>query len=84
MHRPGEAQADYGEADCIAHGMLTHGSHLRLSFPSSNTGFVQLVPGQNSECLFEALIAICAEIAGVLVRLWLSRQQGAVLFSIPL
>lgn len=78
VHRPGEAQVDFGEADYIEHGSLIHGSYLSLSFPASNAGFVQLVPGQNSECLFEALIAIFACIGGVPVRLWFDNATAVV------
>lgn len=34
------------------------GAYLVRSFPESNAGFLLLVPVQNSECLFEGLIAI--------------------------
>lgn len=64
-HFPGEAEADFGEADYYHHGERVAGSYLTLSFPGSNAGFLQLAPGQNSECLFEGLIAIFEYLGGV-------------------
>jgi transposase len=70
VHRPGEAQVDFGEADYVLQGTLVHGFYLSVSFPYSNAGFVQVVPGENTECLFEALIAIFLWIGGIPARLW--------------
>ena len=77
-HRGGEAQVDFGEADYILDGTLVHGSYLSVSFPFSNAGFLQLVPGQNAECLFEALMAIFVWIGGVALRLWFDNASTIV------
>jgi transposase len=65
QHIPGEAQADFGEADWLQNGARVHGSYLVLSFPASNAGFLQLTPGQNQECLFEALLTLFDAVGGV-------------------
>jgi transposase len=78
VHRPGEAQVDFGEADYILQGTLVHGFYLSVCFPYSNAGFLQVVPGQNTECLFQALIAIFLFIGGIPVRLWLDNASTMV------
>jgi transposase len=78
VHRPGEAQVDFGEADYILQGTLVHGFYLSVSFPYSNAGLVQVVPGENTECLFEALIAIFLWIGGIPVRLWFDNASTIV------
>jgi hypothetical protein len=45
--RPGEVQADFGEADFYENGRLHHGHYLNLSFPYSNQGYFQLFKGEN-------------------------------------
>jgi len=77
-HRPGEAQADFGEADYYENGKRTSGAYLILSFPSSNAGAGQLVPGQNSECLVEALIALFRFLGGVPTRIWFDNASTMV------
>jgi transposase len=49
-----------------------------VSFPHSNAGFVQVVPGENTECLFEALIAIFLFIGGIPLRLWVDNASTMV------
>jgi len=78
VHRRGEAQVDFGEADYEQKGTLVHGFYLSVSFPFSNAGFVQVVPGENTECLFEALMAIFLFIGGIPVRLWLDNASTLV------
>lgn len=78
VHRPGEAQVDFGQADYILQGTLVHGFYLSVSFPYSNAGFVQVVPGENTECLFEALIAIFLFIGGIPGRLWFDNASTMV------
>jgi len=57
-HTPGEAQADFGDADFYENGRHYRGKSLTLSFPHSNKGYTQLFKGENQECLFEGLKAI--------------------------
>lgn len=51
IYIPGEAQADFGEADFYENGALLHGYHLNLSFSYSNSGYMQLFKGENLEYL---------------------------------
>jgi transposase len=78
VHRAGEAQVDFGEADYLLQGTLVHGCYLSVSFPYSNAGFLQVIPGENTECLFEALIAIFLFIGGIPVRLWFDNASTMV------
>ena len=78
VHRSGEAQVDFGEADYELAGTLVHGFYLSVSFPYSNAGFLQLVPGENTECLFEALMGIFTCIGGIPARLWFDNASTVV------
>jgi len=49
------AQADFGKFHAFKNGALTAFQYLVLSFPYSNAGFAQVLPGENSECLLEGL-----------------------------
>jgi transposase len=49
------AQADFGKFHAFRNGCLTAFQYLVLSFPYSNAGFAQVLPGENSECLLEGL-----------------------------
>ena len=52
---PGEAQADFGEADFYVLGVRTRLSYFVLTFPFSNVGLAQVFPGENAECVCQAL-----------------------------
>ena len=52
---PGIAQADFGEADFYIGGVRTRLSFFVLSFPFSNVGIAQVFPGENAECVCQAL-----------------------------
>ena len=52
---PGEAQADFGEADFAVVGARRRMSFFVLSFPFSNMGFAQVFPSENAECVCQAL-----------------------------
>jgi transposase len=77
-HIPGEAQADFGDADFYENGKLFGGKYLNLSFPHSNKGYFQLYRGENQECLFEGLIAIFEHIGGVPYRIWFDNASTIV------
>lgn len=77
-HIPGEAQADFGDADYYENGKLFGGKYLNLSFPYSNKGFFQLFRGENQECLFEGLTAIFEYIGGVPQRIWFDNTKTIV------
>lgn len=78
VHRVGEAQVDFGEADFVENGTLYHGAYLVVSFPTSNAGYVQLFKGQNLECLLTGLIAIFLHIGGVPLRVWFDNASTMV------
>lgn len=46
---PGEAQADFGEADVLSDGNLITIKYLVLSFPASNAGYMQAFSGETAE-----------------------------------
>jgi len=77
-HIPGEAQADFGDAEYYENGRLYSGKYLNLSFPFSNKGFLQLFKGENQECLFEGLKTIFKHIDGVPVRIWFDNASTMV------
>lgn len=77
-HIPGEAQADFGEAEYYENGRLYSGKYLNLSFPYSNQGYFQLFKGENQECLFEGLISIFEHIGGVPARIWFDNTRTIV------
>lgn len=67
--RPGEAQADFGEADLCVMGKRQQLSFFVLSFPYSNVGFAQVFPSENSECVCQALKQVFEHIGGVPSRI---------------
>ncbi len=77
-HIPGEAQADFGDADLYENGRLYNGKSFNLSFPNSNKGYVQLFKGENQECLFEGLKTIFEHIGGVPTRIWFDNASTIV------
>lgn len=77
-HIPGEAQADFGDADFYENGKLYSGKYLNLSFPYSNRGYIQLFKGENQECLFEGLKTIFEHIGSVPVRIWFDNASTMV------
>jgi transposase len=62
---PGEAQADFGEADFLERGETVRKKYLTLSFPYSNDSFSQVFGGENAECVGQGLKDIFAYIGGV-------------------
>jgi len=77
-HIPGEAQADFGDAEYYENGRLYSGKYINLSFPYSNKGYFQLFKGENQECLFEGLIAIFEHTGGVAQRIWFDNASAMV------
>lgn len=55
---PGEAQADFGEADFLVQGQLKRLYYLVLSFPHSNHSYVQVFAGETAECVCQGLLAM--------------------------
>ena len=52
---PGEAQADFGEADFYVGGVRRRMLYFVVTFPYSNVGLAQVFPGQNAECVCQGL-----------------------------
>ena len=79
IHRPGEAQADFGTADFVENGKLYKGAkYLVLSFPYSNGAYFQLNYGENLECLLEGLQAIFRYMGGVPTEIWFDNTKTIV------
>ena len=78
VHRPGEAQADFGSADFKENGTLYSGKYLVVSFPYSNGGYLQLNYGENMECLLEGLTAVFRHIGGVPTEIWFDNTSTIV------
>lgn len=73
---PGEAQADFGEADFAVFGTKRRLSFFVLSFPYSNMGFAQVFPGENAECVCQALKQIFEYAKGVPTRIVFDNATG--------
>ncbi len=79
IHRPGEAQADFGTADFYENGHhYRERKYLVLSFPFSNGGYLQLNYGENTECLLEGLRTIFEHIGGVPTEIWFDNTRTIV------
>ena len=74
--QPGEAQADFGEADFLVRGVKRRLSYFVLAFPYSNTGIAQVFPGENAECVCQALRNIFEHVAGVPRRIVFDNAAG--------
>jgi len=72
------AQADFGKFHAFRNGCLTGFQYLVLSFPYSNAGFAQVLPGENSECLLEGLKWIFEYIGSVPQRIRFDNLTAAV------
>lgn len=73
---PGEAQADFGEADFYILGVRTRLSYFVLTFPFSNVGFAQVFPGENAECVCQALRNIFEFLGGVPTKIVFDNAAG--------
>lgn len=73
---PGEAQADFGEAEFFVLGTKKRLSYFVLSFPYSNVGLVQVFPGENAECVCQALKNIFEYVKGVPTRIVFDNATG--------
>jgi len=77
-HPMGHAQADFGEFYAFRDDSLTAFQYLVLSFPYSNAGFAQVLPGENSECLLEGLKWIFQHLGGVPHKIRFDNLSAAV------
>lgn len=73
---PGEAQADFGEADFYVNGIRRRLSFFVLTFPFSNVGLAQIFSGENAECVCQALVNIFEYIGGVPTRIVFDNAAG--------
>ena len=72
----GEAQADFGETDFIINEVKKRIYYFVLSFPHSNVGLAQVLPGENAECVCQGLKAIFEFIGGVPNRIVFDNATG--------
>jgi transposase len=73
---PGEAQADFGEADILQGGIKRAIKYLCLSFPNSNGAFIQNFGGETAECVCQGLMDIFHHIGGVPRRIVFDNAGG--------
>jgi transposase len=73
---PGEAQADFGEADLIEAGVKRSVKYLTMSFPCSNGGYLQTFGGETAECVAQGLLDIFDHIGGVPRRIVFDNASG--------
>lgn len=73
---PGEAQADFGEADFHLSGTRVRMHYFVLAFPYSNVGFARVLPGENAECVCEGPKKIFEYIGGVPERIVFDNATG--------
>ena len=73
---PGEAQADFGEADVFIKSQRTRVHYFVLVFPHSNVGICQVFPAENAECCMEGLKACFEWLGGVPRRVVFDRASG--------
>jgi transposase len=78
VHKAGEAQVDFGDAQFYEHGILHNGKYLNVVFPQSNQGFLQLFYGENAECFYEGLRNIFVYIGGIPNKIWLDNMSVVV------
>jgi len=74
--KPGEAQADFGEADVIEDGSKRMVKYLALSFPASNAAYVQVFGGETAECVAQGLKDIFEHLDGVSSRIVFDNATG--------
>ena len=78
-HPPGCAQVDFGEFKYYDALEQAHTGHaLIVSFPSANTGWMQVFKAENQECLLTGLKHIFYHIGGVPIRLRCDNMTTAV------
>jgi transposase len=78
-HPPGHAQADFGKfeyADAV--GVRRKGYALIVSFPYSNSGWMQVFQSENQECLLTGLKRVFRHIGGVPIRVRCDNMTTAV------
>jgi len=78
-HPPGSSQTDFGDFKYYdGNGNACEGHALILSFPNANTGWMQVFPSENQECLLEGLKRIFYHIGGVPPKIRCDNMTTAV------
>jgi len=78
-HPPGYAQVDFGKFKYYdGYGQGCDGYALIVSFPYANTGWMQVFPSENQECLLTGLKRVFYHIGGVPIRLKCDNMSTAV------
>jgi transposase len=78
-HPPSHAQVDFGDFKYYDSARnACEGHALIVSFPYSNSGWMQVFPSENQECLLTGLKRIFYHIGGVPVRLRCDNMSTAV------
>jgi len=73
------AQIDFGKFKYYDEfGIGQKGYYLVITFPYSNTGWIQVFPSENQECLLEGMKRIFAHIGGVPVKIKADNMSTAV------
>ena len=76
---PAHAQVDFGDFKYYdSSGADYEGHALIVSFPYSNSGWMQVFPSENQECLLEGLKRVFYHIGGVPVRVRCDNMSTAV------
>ena len=78
-HPPAQAQVDFGDFQYYdGLGIGREGHALNVSFPYSNSGWMQVFPAENQECLLTGLQRIFRHIGGAPVRCRMDNMTTAV------
>jgi transposase len=64
-HRPGQAQADFGEADAIIAGKKVRFHYFCMDLPHSDGGFVKGYPAETAEAFCDGHLASFSALGGV-------------------
>lgn len=78
VHKPGEAQIDFGDSQYYERGVLKDGNSLNVSFPYSNNGYLQQFPGENMECFMQGMKNIFNYLGKVPGRIWFDNASTLV------
>lgn len=73
---PGEAQADFGHASFIIKGVRQDMPYFVVSFPYSNVGLAQVLPGENAECVCQGLRSVFEFAGGVPTKVVFDNATG--------
>ena len=78
LHRPGEAQVDFGEAVVVIAGMEQKAHYLAMDLPHSDDCFVMAFPAETTEAFLEGHVGAFAYFGGVPTRILYDNTKIAV------